>query len=145
MRQILLNSIRIYQKYISPYKGFSCSYREHTGHAGCSALGYRAVRRYGVFSGLALIQQRTHLCGVVHRRQHDPLRRPLHSQRGVCDIGCDLPCDASCDFPNTSSFFKFFNFFSCGDCASCDRPQRKNKNYAEEKYVYIPPKVKNHS
>jgi putative component of membrane protein insertase Oxa1/YidC/SpoIIIJ protein YidD len=48
MHRAFLLAIGLYQKYLSPHKGFCCAYRTHTGRAGCSALGFRAVRRYGV-------------------------------------------------------------------------------------------------
>ena len=68
MRRFLLAAIRAYQRYISPYKGFSCAYREHTGHASCSTFGFRAVRKFGVFRGLIMQRERTSLCGVAQRR-----------------------------------------------------------------------------
>lgn len=138
MRQFLLTAIRVYQLYISPHKGFCCAYREHTGRASCSALGYRVVRRYGVFTGVALLRQRTHRCGVVHRRYRSRPVQALHPQRGVCDIGCDLPCDAGCDLPSGSSFSKFFDYLNCFDVCSCDGPDRKRKSTEHEKSVYIP-------
>ena len=141
MRQALLIAIRAYQRYISPHKGFCCAYRDHTGGPSCSAFGYRAVRRYGVFTGLALVGQRTYRCGVVHRRYRLQPVLAHHSQRGVCDVGCDLPCDGGCDGPGGGGFSKFFDFLSCCDIGSCDRSDRKRKPREDEKYVYIPPRA----
>ncbi|WP_413816627.1 membrane protein insertion efficiency factor YidD [Piscinibacter gummiphilus] len=142
MRSAALASIRLYQKLISPYKGFCCAYRVHTGRASCSTLGYRAIRRYGVLGGITLIRSRTHLCGVAHRRHLSLPRRPLHPQQGVCDFGCDLPCDPSCDLPFGKVFSGACDFVSCCDCGSCDWPDRKRKTAVkDEQYVYIPPKA----
>lgn len=138
MRRVLLFAIRCYQRFVSPYKGFRCAYREHTGYASCSTLGYRAVRRHGIFTGLGLIKQRTSLCGVVHRRTHPA--RTLNPQRGVCDLGCDLPCDGGCDLPSGRSLLKACDYLSVCDCGNCDWPSRNRKKRGEEKYVYIPPK-----
>jgi len=44
MRKLVLAAITGYQTYLSPYKGFCCAYRVHTGRKSCSALGFRAVR-----------------------------------------------------------------------------------------------------
>jgi uncharacterized protein len=140
MRRAVLAAIRIYQRYLSPYKGFRCAYREHTGRASCSALGYRAVRRHGVFGGLALIDQRTRRCGVAHRRYAASRCTRLHAQRGVCDIGCDLPCDVGCDLPSGRGLSRACDFLSCCDCAGCDWSDRKRKRSANEQYVYIPPR-----
>jgi putative component of membrane protein insertase Oxa1/YidC/SpoIIIJ protein YidD len=142
MRSVALAAIRLYQKYISPYKGFCCAYRVHTGRASCSTLGYRAIRRHGVFGGIALIRSRTHLCGVVHRRQSSHPLGTLHPQRGGCDFGCDLPCDPSCDLPVGRFFSGICDFVNCCDCGSCDWPDRRRKKAAkDEQYVYIPPRM----
>ncbi|MGC4077928.1 MAG: membrane protein insertion efficiency factor YidD [Rubrivivax sp.] len=146
MRRVVLAAIRFYQRHLSPHKGFCCAYRHHTGRASCSALGYRAVRRYGVFTGLGLTRQRTRLCGVVHRR-HQPALRRLHAERGVCDLPCDLPCDGGhglggCDLPDTRTLGRACDYLSCCDCGSCDWPKRERRksDRASEKTIYIPPK-----
>jgi uncharacterized protein len=140
MRHLALAAIRFYQRYVSPYKGFRCEYSLHTGCASCSALGYRAMRRHGVFGGLSLLRERTYRCGVAHRRYSDRPRRSFRSQRGDCDLGCDSPGDCGFDLPSGRSLSRFCDFVSCCDCGSCDWPHRKRKKSKEEKYVYIPPK-----
>ncbi|MGQ3054430.1 MAG: membrane protein insertion efficiency factor YidD [Roseateles sp.] len=123
MRALLLLLIRLYQRHISPHKGFSCAYRVHTGRAGCSALGYRAVRRHGVFTGLGLIRARTRRCGVAQRRYGSAAARvALATQRGDCDVGC--PADLPCDGPGRSSW-GICDWLNCCDC--CDWPERKKK------------------
>ena len=140
MRYLVLAAIGLYRRYLSPYKGFSCAYRIHTGHASCSLLGYRAVRRHGVVAGLVLLRRRTYRCGVVHRRHSTFGFRPPAGQRGVCDIGCDLPCDSSCHLPRGAGLSQVCDFLSCCDCCSCDWPDRKRKDKGRERSVYIPPK-----
>ncbi|WP_165928645.1 membrane protein insertion efficiency factor YidD [Iodobacter fluviatilis] len=109
MRFILLLFIQIYKKYISPYKGFCCAYRAHTGRASCSTLGFRAIRRHGAFLGLAVLRQRMFRCGQAYQQHLNPYRHPQF-QRGYCDLPCDIDmCDAM-------------------DCLSgCDWPRRKEK------------------
>lgn len=51
-----------YQRYVSPYKGFCCAYRVHTGRASCSTLGRRVIRAHGLFGGLVLLSQRFRRC-----------------------------------------------------------------------------------
>lgn len=139
MRVFLLTLITIYQRYISPYKGFCCAYRVHTGHQSCSQLGFRAIRRFGVQAGFAILRQRTYLCGVVHRRYAISYKRPHRAQRGDCDLGCggfegcdfDLPHEKSCDFFGDC----------CSSSGSCDWPEKKRNK--EERYIYIPPNSKN--
>src|SRR5687767_12805933 len=132
MKRIALKAIEAYQRYISPRKGFVCAYRVHTGCAGCSAIGWRAIRRFGLARGLGILRRRLYLCGVAYRRFNMPLARPLAPQRGDCD--CDLPCDLSCEWGGSDT--------GCGrilDCGNCDWPDRKRKrDKAKEKRVYLP-------
>jgi putative component of membrane protein insertase Oxa1/YidC/SpoIIIJ protein YidD len=132
MRTVVLAAIVAYQRCLSPYKGFCCAYRLHTGRQSCSALGFRAVRRYGVLVGFTVLRRRTYLCGVVHRRYCNFRSRARHLQNGFCDVGCDLPCDVS----------GLDGCLSIGDVASCcDWPTRNRKGNDQEEYVYIPPDV----
>lgn len=143
MRRVALAAIRFYQRYISPYKGFRCAYRVHTGCASCSVLGYRAIRRHGVVAGLSLLRKRTQRCGVAHREMVSTTRRTFRKQYGFCDMGCDLPVDCGCDLPIGKGASSIGEFLSCCDCASCDWSNRNRKKSDDEKYVVIRPKVKN--
>jgi uncharacterized protein len=142
MKILALSAIHLYQRYLSPHKGFSCAYRIHTGRCGCSALGYRAIRMHGVLKGLGIIGQRTRLCGVVHRRHARAALRHHAYQRGFCDIGCDAPCDAGCNLPDMRGISNACNYLSCCDAASCDWSSKKRSSKDDEKYVYIPPNTR---
>ena len=121
MKDAALAAIGVYQRYVSPYKGFCCAYRVHTGRASCSALGARVIRRWGVLRGLAVLKLRLRRCGEVHRRCASR-PRPLAAQRGSCDLdlpGVDADC---CDAADVC------------DCCDCDwrrrdkvKPQRQRK------------------
>jgi putative component of membrane protein insertase Oxa1/YidC/SpoIIIJ protein YidD len=106
-----LAAIRFYQRFLSPYKGFTCAYHAHTGCASCSALGLRAIRRYGVKDGIGVLQMRLYRCGVAYRRF--AVVAPLRSkQAGFCELvelgGAaaqtvgELTCLA-CDFASTDA------------------------------------------
>lgn len=117
MRQAALAAIGAYQRYVSPYKGFCCAYREHTGRASCSALGLRAIRRHGVIKGSAIARARLQRCGEVYRRCHPAAGGLRRAQRGDCDLGgCDLPCD-SCDACDVGN---------CGDCSTGRKTKRRD-------------------
>ncbi|WP_137937761.1 membrane protein insertion efficiency factor YidD [Chitinivorax sp. B] len=137
MRQIVLLLIRCYQRFISPYKGFSCAYRIHTGYASCSVLGYRAIRRYGVWMGLGILQERMHCCALAHAHYGPIHRRRLVQQRGDCDPGCDLPCDS----PGGNGLGRFCDVLDCCDCG-CDWPRRKRREPKKRRWgkdKYLPP------
>lgn len=134
LRAVALGAIRLYQRWVSPHKGFVCAYRVHTGRCGCSQLGYRAIRRFGVGKGWRVLRQRTALCGVAHRRHTAQRPRPPARERGDCD--CDLPCDL--DLTPSTCKLDPSDVCSCCDAGGCDWPSRKDKRQAE-RYVYIPP------
>lgn len=115
MKFLVLSAIRVYQLAISPYKGFCCAYAAHTGHASCSALGYRAIRRLGVWHGLSALDRRLQKCGIAHRRHHSHV---LGRQGGFLDCGgCDV---GSCDV------------------GSCDCDWRRRSSSDDDQYVVIP-------
>lgn len=117
MRELALTAIGVYQRYVSPHKGFCCAYRARTGRASCSALGARAIRRWGLRRGLAVLKLRLRRCGEVYRecRIDVPLPRlATASQRGHCDVDLGLD-DGCCDAADVC------------DCGGCDWPSRQSR------------------
>jgi uncharacterized protein len=142
MRLLALSAIDAYQKYISPRKGFHCAYRVHTGHRGCSALGYRAIRRYGVFTGLRILGGRFERCSEAKTRLLEEAS-PLNRQRGVCDcVAIDVPCSAPCELPHLECPSGSSQLCSCCDIPTCDcgKWNQRGSTRGKEKYVYIPPR-----
>ena len=129
LRTLALAIIRLYQRLISPYKGFCCAYRFHTGRASCSQLGYRAIRRFGLWHGCFVLRARLERCGIAHRRYRPTRFRPL-GQAGFCDCSCDLPCDL-----DASSACDLASNLPC-DCAP--DWSRKDDKKAEQS-IHIPP------
>ena len=101
LRYLALCAIRFYQRHLSPKKGFGCAYRIVYGGCGCSGVGYRLIRRYGVFSGCRLLRLRLARCrfAYVHycaaaKPSAPALKRVngmAYYQRGDC-----VPCDGGC-------------------------------------------------
>ena len=117
MSRIALLAIRAYQRWISPFKGFSCAYRVHTGASSCSELGYRAIRRYGLFGGVDVLDIRLALCSDCHT-EHRTVSAQRRAQLGSCDAPCDIPCDgkdARC----------LDGVCDCLNCLDCDWKNRK--------------------
>lgn len=129
MRDLAIACIRLYQRHLSPLKGYTCAYRHHTGRCGCSGLGLRAIRRYGALHGLSILQRRLYLCGVAYRRHAPVHKRPHRSQRGDCvplDCGLDAgDCGKALDVADCLA--------TIGDCGWSTKKQ------ADEQYVHIPP------
>ncbi|MCX7257637.1 MAG: membrane protein insertion efficiency factor YidD [Polaromonas sp.] len=154
MKAIALFAIKAYQRYISPHKGFCCAYRAHTGYRSCSVLGYRAIRRYGVASGITVLQQRFKRCTAAHQQHlalsHSGRHRLRHSsQQGFCDVPCDCPsvdmpcdlsCDLPCDMPSGDSVQNFCDALHCCDSCDCGDWHRPRKDAEETPPPYIPPR-----
>jgi uncharacterized protein len=133
LRALALWAIRVYQRWVSPHKGFACAHRVHQGGASCSAVGLRLIRRHGLRRGLPLLRQRLGRCGEVHRRYHTAPRRMfsglLLRQRGDCDPPCDLPCDADIDCKKS---LRCLECLDCG-CDACDWFDRKKRRDADQR------------
>lgn len=51
-----------YQRYVSPYKGYSCAHAAFYGGLSCSEFGKRAIREHGLPGGLILLRERFRAC-----------------------------------------------------------------------------------
>lgn len=124
--QLALAGIRLYQRYLSPVKGFSCAYRVLTGGDSCSAYGYRAIARHGLLLGTGLLRRRLQACGEQHRqhlaRQAAPRRMTARHRAQAGDCACDLPCDLSAA-DCVSNLCDASDLLEC-----CDWGSRKKKN-----------------
>ena len=76
LRSLALFVIRLYQRHLSPKKGFGCAYRLVYGGCGCSGVGYRLIRRYGVFSGCRLLRLRLAHCRFAYTHYCAPAPSP---------------------------------------------------------------------
>ena len=60
--------INIYQKQLSPHKGFSCAYRVLHCSESCSQYTKRVISELGIGQALPLIQQRFQACKAANQR-----------------------------------------------------------------------------
>ncbi len=68
MKNMLLFSIRCYQKYISAYLGKNCRF-----YPTCSQYTYEAIQKYGCLKGIYLGIKRISKCHPFHPGGYDPL------------------------------------------------------------------------
>lgn len=66
--QIGLSLIHLYQKYLSPIKGYSCAHAFNTGTYSCSEFGVKAIEKKGLFIGSKLINRRFKKCSASSRK-----------------------------------------------------------------------------
>ncbi len=83
---IAVGLIVIYQKAISPVKGFSCAHRYQHGGLSCSEYVKQIVLRKGIVSGYTEIRSRFRACKSAALEVH---RKSPRNQMGVLDCGFD--------------------------------------------------------
>lgn len=57
-----LGLIGLYQRHLSPRKGYVCALRARSGGRSCSSYAARAIARAGLCSGVTLLRRRLRAC-----------------------------------------------------------------------------------
>ena len=68
MKKTVIYLIRLYQRYISPYKGTKCPY-----FPSCSEYGIQAINDHGIFKGGLLAVYRIIRCNPFSKGGVDPV------------------------------------------------------------------------
>ncbi len=85
---IALSAIRVYRKYVSPWKGFSCAYAQAHHQGSCSQRVYAIILHHGVIRGLGRIRQQFRDCGQAADLLNGSQRADLDCSLGGClDVG----------------------------------------------------------
>jgi len=85
--------IRIYRRFVSPYKGFSCAYRIQYGGLSCSQIILKIVKSKGMAEGMPLIRERFHQCHLASKRLKNSHRADLDCGLSGClDVGGSEGC-----------------------------------------------------
>ena len=122
MDKFALFLIKLYQKYISPGKGYCCAYGSLYKNGSCSERVSSIIQENGVISGWSQIKQQFEMCSEAYevikknnkkkekkKKDENDLCSPLDACevlncipvpnrfcRGKSTDGdCDLPCDCS--------------------------------------------------
>lgn len=103
------SAIGAYQRYISPYKGFCCAYRAHTGKRSCSAYGRAVVQKLGLWALIAALPKQFERCSTAYQNLTTNLaarslaKTQAQGARNKKDSkACDA-ADASCDVVDIAS------------------------------------------
>ena len=80
-KHIVVGSITIYQKYVSPNKGWKCAYAiAHPDNPSCSEFGKRAINALGIIAGWKEINNRFKDCAAAYS--------VVNTQKGAAKAGC---------------------------------------------------------
>ncbi|QAT41561.1 membrane protein insertion efficiency factor YidD [Clostridium sp. JN-9] len=69
MKRLLIFIIKIYRRYISPYKRPSCKY-----YPTCSQYAIEAIEKYGAFRGIFMSIWRILRCNPFSKGGYDPVK-----------------------------------------------------------------------
>ena len=130
MRHFFIFLITLYQKYLSPHKGFSCAYACYHHSLSCSAMVKNIIAEHGVIAGWPLIKQQFLNCHLAYqlleterekqererrersRRRNRRPQRECFSRQDKCDCALELG-DCVPDLPCSSMVFKpYKNLFT---------------------------------
>lgn len=120
-------SIDIYQRRISPRKGFSCAYRVAHGGTGCSGYIKQRIAEVGLIRAIPDIRARFAACRQASEDINGGRRRQRRGGRdGDCDIalcgleGADCGADACGLFRSSRAAPRNCGPDDCGDCGPGD-------------------------
>jgi uncharacterized protein len=82
-------SIRLYQRHLSPLKGFRCANGAESGVKSCSAFGRYVFERYDVATAASLLQRRFAACRSAFERFKTKSAAHKRKRRGSGPSRCD--------------------------------------------------------
>lgn len=65
-KNFFIRLILLYQKYISPHKGYSCAYSALHGKTSCSSWAIHIIERQGLYLFTPLMIRRFQACNQAH-------------------------------------------------------------------------------
>jgi putative component of membrane protein insertase Oxa1/YidC/SpoIIIJ protein YidD len=129
--------IGLYQRYLSPRKGFCCAYRmRHQRRDSCSQYAKRAISKLGLLPGVRLLRRRFDKCHYASKVLEYETPRPQEKKdqgrrhsfwsnadctpTPDCGSGCDLPSADACDGLGTAASGVGDAASGCDGAAVCD-------------------------
>ncbi len=97
MNRLALGLITLYQRFLSPYKGFRCAAGAYYRTGSCSNVVRQIVREHGLLGGLGRIRRQFTRCACAARRiEEEKKKKKRRKERnpaadaacGFAEIGC---------------------------------------------------------
>ena len=63
----LIYLINLYQKYLSPHKGYCCAYKVYHNDVSCSEFTKNSIKNLGFFQAMSSIKQRFQDCKISEK------------------------------------------------------------------------------
>ena len=76
--------IIIYQKYLSPYKGYRCAYSVLHGANSCSSSVINHIKDYGLIRGWRNIKGQFYLCSLASKKLHSEKGKEKNKESKCC-------------------------------------------------------------
>jgi len=117
LRRVAIFFIELYQKYLSPLKGYKCAYGAYHGGDTCSKVVKNLVMKYGLIESWPKINKQFLACSMAYQNIKDDKEKnkdkkkegqdccsgldpcqlmeciPFKRRKG--ESSCDIPCDCS--------------------------------------------------
>ena len=120
LTKLSISAINLYQRYLSPHKGYCCAHRVYTGEDSCSQYAKVAIAEYGLFSAFPLIREQFDRCSLAAKemkKQRKKKGKDNTSDDCAGDIACQsINCVPQSCFSKKSSS----NFYDNCDIGGCD-------------------------
>jgi len=68
LTNLSISAINLYQRYLSPHKGYCCAHRVYTGEDSCSQYAKVAIAEHGLFSAFPLIREQFDRCSFASEK-----------------------------------------------------------------------------
>ena len=99
--QLAVTALTIYQRHVSPHKGWCCAYRATTGEESCFEYAKVTIQRFGFRSSLPIIKGRLMSCAhasrsVVHQSERGESTRGAGVKQ---DVAAEVACTACSCLP----------------------------------------------
>ena len=103
LTKLSISAINLYQRYLSPHKGYCCAHRVYTGEDSCSQYAKVAIAEHGLFSAFPLIREQFDRCSFAAQELKDKHKKKSKNNGNTCN-----ECIPSCDA-----------FSTCNDIGNC--------------------------
>lgn len=93
INRLAVLSIKCYQRWISPHKGYACAYRVKTGGSSCSEHAIKSIKKYGLTAAIKLQKKQFQRCKMASFYLEDKRERDRNGTKwyeyceptGACD------------------------------------------------------------